>query len=255
MLKAANLANIPGLQHGFFTRAGGHSAGIYGSLNCGLGSNDDRASVLKNRSVCAQALGVNADSIVTVHQEHTATAVTATAAWKPENSPIADALASKTPELALAVLAADCVPILFAEPESRVIGAAHSGWKGALYGVIESTIETMIEMGAKRSSIVAAIGPCIGASSYEVGPEFSERFITAESANARYFTESGREGHSHFDIGGYVNARLLAAGVQSLERLDADTYTEEERFFSFRRSCHRSETDYGRQLSGIAWVP
>lgn len=210
--------------------------------------------MLKNRSVCAQALGINAENIITVHQEHTATVATATTAWKPESSPVADALVSRTPGLALAVLAADCVPILLVEPESRVIGAAHSGWKGALYGIIENTIEKMIEMGAKRSSIIAAIGPCIGAQSYEVGPEFSERFIAVDAANADYFTESENEKHSHFDIGRYVHARVLAAGVQSIERLDADTYIQEEQFFSFRRSCHRGEPDYGRQLSGIAWA-
>lgn len=188
------------------------------------------------------------------HQEHTTTVVTATNAWKPENSPIADALTSRTPGLALAVLAADCVPILFAEPESRVIGAAHAGWKGALNGVIENTIEAMIDTGAERSSIIAAIGPCIGARSYEVGPEFLKQFVTADSANARYFTTSSKMGHAYFNIGAYVEGRLSAAGVQSVERIKADTYSKEEQFFSFRRSCHRGETDYGRQLSGITWM-
>lgn len=254
MLTAPNLAAIPELHHGFFTRRNGHSSGLYKSLNCGLGSDDNRTLVLKNRASCAQALGVDTHHMVTAHQEHTADVVTVTEPWSPENSPVADGLVTRTPGLALAVLAADCVPVLFADLDSKVIGAAHSGWQGALNGVVENTIERMTELGAKRSGIVAAIGPCIGAKSYEVGPEFVDRFVNADLENVTYFTPSDRASHSHFDIGAYAEARVLAAGVHSVERLESDTCAQEDLFFSYRRSCHKGETDYGRQLSGIAWA-
>lgn len=255
MLTAPSLSKIPGLKHGFFTRLNGHSSGLYDSLNCGLGSDDDRPSVMKNRAFCAKNLGVEPDHLLTVHQEHTANAVVADEPWNPEGSPVADALASNTGGLALAVLTADCVPILFAEPENRVIAASHAGWKGALTGVIENTIETMIKLGAARKSIVAAVGPCIGAKSYEVGPEFVERLVSADAANSQYFKGSNRAEHALFDIGAYVLDRTKYAGVASVERIEKDTCVRSEMFFSYRRSCHRGEQDYGRQLSGIAWAP
>lgn len=253
MLTASSLAEIPGLHHGFFTRSGGHSSGLYDSLNCGLGSGDDRKVVLKNRATCAEALGASPNHMVTVHQEHTAKAVTAIEPWTPEDAPVADGMATDQPGLALGVLAADCVPVLFADADAHVVGAAHAGWKGAFTGVLETTIERMVELGARRPSIVAAIGPCIGAKSYEVGPEFIETFISANPDNAAFFAASAREGHSYFDIGSYVQTRLSVAGVLSVERIIADTYVEPDRFFSYRRSCHREEPDYGRQLSGICW--
>lgn len=254
MLKATNLSSMPGLKHGFFTRATGHSLGLYESLNCGFGSEDDQDAVAKNRAVCAEALGVGISQLLTVHQQHTADAVIAENTWEHSAAPVADALVSTTKGLALAILTADCVPVLFAEPQSRVIGAAHAGWKGAINGVIKNTIEAMINEGAQRTSIRAAIGPCIGAASYEVGPEFLERFIASDPGNEIYFKTGATEAHFLFDIGSYVEDRIRASGLTSIERIEADTYTQDKLFFSYRRSCHRSEPDYGRQLSGISWA-
>lgn len=255
MIEAPTLKTITSIRHGFFTRNDGHSVGLYQSLNCGLGSNDDRESVFKNRAVCAAALGVDAGSLVTVHQEHTSDIIAVSSPWQPESAPVADGLVTKTPGLAIAVLAADCTPVLFAAPKAGVIGAAHAGWKGAISGVVENTIAAMKELGAKRDDIIAVVGPCIGAASYEVGPEFHERFISESPVNTRYFVSSSKAGHCYFDIGGYVLDRVLRAGVKSASRINADTYAESSQFFSYRRSCHMNEPDYGRQVSGIALAP
>ncbi|MBT6961033.1 MAG: laccase domain-containing protein, partial [Rhodospirillaceae bacterium] len=173
MIEAANLAAVSGIRHGFFTREGGLSTGIYEGLNCSLGSDDARDSVVANRAICAQALGVSGESLVTVHQEHTPDVVTVSAPWTAEDVPVADGLVTNQPGIALAILAADCTPVLFVDPVARVIGAAHAGWKGAMTGVVENTVDAMTTLGATRGNIRAAIGPCIGAASYEVGPEFS----------------------------------------------------------------------------------
>lgn len=255
MMKANNLEALEGVNHGFFTRRNGHSDGLYDSLNCGLGSNDDRDAVLKNRMSCATALGVNADRLLTVHQEHTADVITASEVWTPETAPVADGLVTNEPGLAIAVLAADCTPVLFACAEAGVIGAAHAGWKGAISGIVETTVDAMTQLGAKRDQIIAAVGPCIGPKSYEVGPEFYDRFLSDRSHNARYFQPSDKAGHVYFDIGGFVLDKVIASGVKTSERLKADTYSEDDKFYSYRRSCHRNESDYGRQLSGIALVP
>lgn len=255
MIEAATFAAIAGLRHGFFTREGGVSSGIYKGLNCGLGSDDDRDSVLSNRLFCAKALGVDGHSLVTVHQEHTADVVTVSVPWAAEDAPIADGIVTDKPGIALAILAADCTPVLLADPVARVIAAAHAGWKGAIGGVVENTVDAMTTLGATRNNILAAIGPCIGAASYEVGPEFSARFIEKDRENEKYFNTSVNDGHSYFDIGGFVKDRAIAAGIASVDRIDTDTYADEQRFFSYRRSCHRNEPDYGRQLSGIALVP
>jgi len=255
MIEAANLAAVSGIRHGFFTREGGLSTGIYEGLNCSLGSDDARDSVVANRAICAQALGVSGESLVTVHQEHTPDVVTVSAPWTAEDVPVADGLVTNQPGIALAILAADCTPVLFVDPVARVIGAAHVGWKGAMTGVVENTVDAMTTLGATRGNIRAAIGPCIGAASYEVGPEFSTRFLDDDPHNENYFKPSSNRGHSYFDLGGFTLDRAVATGIASVDRIDTDTYADERRFFSYRRSCHRSEPDYGRQLSGIALVP
>jgi YfiH family protein len=255
MIEAKTFAGISCIRHGFFTRTGGRSDGLYSSLNCGLGSEDNRKAVVANRTICAEALGVAAQSLLTVQQEHTADVVTVKGPWTIERAPVADGLVTNMPNIALAVLAADCTPVLFVDPGARIIGAAHAGWKGAITGVIENTIEVMTDLGAARDNIRVAIGPCIGAASYEVGPEFRDRFITKNQQNTRYFKPSPRDGHTYFDIGGFTSDCAKAAGVLSIDRIDADTCKDEGRFFSYRRSCHKGEPDYGRQLSGIALVP
>ena len=251
MMKAANLNSIGGVHHGFFTRQGGYSSGLYNSLNCGLGSDDDQETVLQNKAFCAAALGVDDDHFLTVQQEHTTSVITVSEAWKNENAPVADGLVTNVPGLGIAVLTADCTPVLFAAPEARIIGAAHAGWKGAVSGIIENTVDAMMQLGAKRDRIIAAVGPCIGPDSYEVGPEFHDRFLSDSSDNDCYFQPSDKMGHVYFDIGKFVLDKIRASGVNTTERLKADTYSEKDKFYSYRRSHHRNEPDYGRQLSGI----
>lgn len=257
-LKADSLA-LPGIAHGFFGREGGVSGGIYASLNCGPGSKDDPAAVAENRRRVAQHLG--ADSIVSLSQIHSPLVHEIDTGWNMQMRPDGDAMVTAKPGIALGILTADCAPVLFADPEARVIGAAHAGWKGALGGVLESTLAAMEKLGASRGRIAAAIGPCISQRNYEVGSEFRLRFLEAEPArvagpetlpgNARFFRESERPGHYHFDLEGYVVARLKAAGVTAAEPLSACTYPVENGFFSFRRTTHRGEPDYGREISGI----
>lgn len=238
-----------GVKHGFFTRAGGVSGGIYASLNVGLGSSDDRVNVRTNRARVAEWLGVTVEHLATLHQVHSPEVVTLT---KPLGSerPRADALVTDRPGLALGILTADCGPVLFADAESGVIGAAHAGWKGAFGGVLEATIAAMEAIGARRDGIVAVLGPSISQKNYEVGPEFIARFEEADKDNARYFVPSGQTGHALFDLNNYTVERLRAAGVEA-ESLGRCTYGEEENFFSYRRSVHRGEPDYGRQVSAI----
>lgn len=240
---------LAGLPHGFLGRRGGVSDGVYASLNVGLGSGDDRASVTENRQRAGDAVMVGAQ-LVTLHQIHSAKVVTATAQWHDDARPFADGVVTDQPELLLGILTADCVPVLFADPERRVIGAAHAGWKGALGGVTDNIITAMIALGARRDSIVAAIGPCIGRASYEVSDDFAKIFETTDSANERFFT-GGKAGHHYFDIEAYVIHRLSVAGIRRIDPLGQDTYTDKARFFSYRRSCHAGESDYGRQISLI----
>ena len=254
MLKADNLTALLNVQHGFFTRQNGHSSGIYAGLNCGLWSGDDKDVVIRNRNMCAERLGVESGSLLTVHQEHTADVVTVDTPWVPDGAPVADALITDRPGLALAILTADCAPVLFADPGAGVIGAAHAGWKGAYKDVVEATVRAMTTLGAQRKTIRAAVGPCIGASSYEVGPEFRTRIVKQNTDHDCYFTGSGKAGHFYFDLQSYVVDRIKQTGISKIEPVDTDTYGDEERFFSYRRSCHRGETDYGRQLSGIALI-
>ncbi len=241
---------IPNLRHGFFTREGGHSTGLYASLNCGLGTNDDPALVSANRAEVSAALGFLASPLVTAYQVHSVLAATIDAPFA-GTPPEVDALVTTTPGLVIGVLTADCTPILFASRDGRVIGAAHAGWKGAFGGIVEATVAAMGTAGAQRSEIVAAIGPCIAQSSYEVGADFRDRLTNAEADTAQFFIPSPRPEHFQFDLPGFVLYRLHQSGIGHAEALNLDTYADETRFFSYRRTTHRGEPDYGRQVSAI----
>jgi polyphenol oxidase len=251
MLASSLLSAVPGLRHAFFTRDGGVSGGIYAGLNGGLGSNDDPANVAENRRRMAEQMGVAPTHLIGVHQIHSPDVLVATGPWPGADRPKADALVTSTEGLAIAVTTADCGPILFADPKARVIGAAHAGWKGALTGVLEATIDAMEKLGADRNDIVTAIGPLIRQPSYEVGSEFVERFVNADAENALYFLPGERNGHSMFDLAGFIRMRLENAGILMIDDLGVDTYSD-ERFFSYRRSVHRKEPDYGRHVHAIA---
>ncbi|MGL4496375.1 MAG: peptidoglycan editing factor PgeF [Beijerinckiaceae bacterium] len=246
------LAAMQGIRHGFFTRQGGVSGGLYASLNGGLGSGDDRALVVENRRRMADALGVAAHALASCYQVHSATVVTATQAFADGERPQADALVTATPGLALGVATADCGPVLFADAQARVIGAAHAGWKGALGGILENTIAAMEGLGAKRASITAVLGPTIAAQSYEVGPEFVTRFMEADRDYAAYFSPAQKSGHAWFNLPAFIIMKLQRAGIVHAGDLALDTYADENRFYSFRRTTHRGEKDYGRLISGIA---
>jgi YfiH family protein len=245
------LSAIPGLRHAFFTRDGGVSGGIYASLNGGIGSNDDPAHVAENRRRMAERMGVSPAHFLSVYQIHSPDAVVATGPWPGESRPRADAIVTRTEGLAIGVTAADCGPILFVDPKARVIGAAHAGWKGALTGIVESTVAAMEKLGAERAGIVAAVGPLIRQRSYEVGHEFVERFMQADAENALFFIPAARERHSMFDLAGFIRMRLENAGVLMIDDTGIDTYSD-QRFYSYRRSVHRSEPDYGRHVHAIA---
>jgi polyphenol oxidase len=250
MLCSPLLSAIPGLRHAFFTRDGGVSDGIYGGLNGGLGSRDDPANVHENRRRMAELIGVLPAQFLSVHQVHSPDAVVATGPWQGPTRPKADAIVTRTEGLAIGITAADCGPILLVDPNARVIGAAHAGWKGALTGILESTIEAMEKLGAERNSMVAAIGPLIRQPSYEVGGEFVERFIESDADNAMFFLPAAREKHAMFDLAGFIRMRLENAGVLMIDDLGVDTYSD-ERFYSYRRSVHRQEPDYGRHVHAI----
>ena len=247
MIRAAALG---GIAHGFLGRRGGVSQGAYASLNVGWGSDDDRAAIAENRRRAVEAVAPGA-KLVTVHQVHSADALQADAPWPDDARPHGDAIVTDRPSLALGILTADCTPVLLADRAAGVIGAAHAGWKGALGGVIESTLAAMERLGADRSRVAAAIGPVIARKSYEVDDGFLRRFAEADPDNERFFSP-GREGHQQFDLEAYVLARLAAAGVIRAEALGLDTYADPDRFFSYRRAVHRGEPTYGRQLSLIA---
>ena len=234
--------------HAFFTREGGVSKGIYASLNCGNGSRDAASDVRENRRRAASGLGFSADHLCTLYQVHSPNVVTLSTPIAPGQVQ-ADALVTQTPGLLLGILTADCAPVLFADAQAGVVGAAHAGWKGAFTGVLENTIAAMADLGARE--IHAAIGPCISQESYEVGAEFLARFLEDSPENAAFFSPSGREGHAQFDLPGYVAHRLARAGLRHIGRIAKDTCAEEQAFFSYRRTTLRGEGDYGRQLSAI----
>jgi len=256
MINAAAIASVTGIRHAFFSRLGGVSQGLYASLNCGYGSGDDGGRVADNRHRALDRLGRSGDDLVTLHQVHSADALVVEAAgtWAADAAPRADGMATNVPGVALGVLTADCAPVLFADGDAGVIGAAHAGWKGALAGIIESTVEAMTGLGAEASNISAAIGPCIQQESYEVGPEFHSGFVDEESGSARFFVASAREGRFMFDLAGYVEHQLRSLGLERVDVVDVDTYTDEDRFFSYRRATHRGEPDYGRGLSAILLI-
>lgn len=252
VIAAESLAGIP---HGFLGRQGGVSTGIVAGLNAGLGSGDDPAAVIENRRRAADAVLPGAP-LVAVYQVHSPDCVTVREPWGDDSRPEADALVTDRPGILLGIVTADCAPVLLADREAGVVGAAHAGWKGALHGVTDRTIEAMEALGARRSAIAAAIGPCIARASYEVDEGFAACFLSADPANARFFTP-GRAGHRQFDLEGYVAHRLESAGVGKVEKLGLDTYAAPSRFYSFRRSTHRGEPAYGRQISliGLPKVP
>ena len=242
--------SLGGLPHGFLGRRGGVSVGECAGLNVGYGSNDDPEAITGNRRLSIAAVLADA-TLATVHQVHSAEVVFAKTAWPQAERPRADAMVTDTPNLLLGILTADCAPVLFADHQAAVVGAAHAGWRGALAGVTDSTIQAMEKLGARREHIRAAVGPCIAQQSYEVDEAFRTRFVQEEGDNDRFFV-LGPAGKPHFDLEGYVVHRLIAAGIDEVEALNLDTYADEGRFFSFRRATHRGEADYGRQLSAIA---
>ena len=241
-----------GIRHAFFTRQGGVSGGFFASLNCGFGSGDVAETVARNRAIAMERLGFSPDRLVTCHQVHSSTVVTVEKPWPRDAAPRADGLVTRGSGIALGILAADCAPILFADAVANVIGAAHGGWRGALGGIIEATLDRMQASGATRARIRAGIGPCIAQTSYEVGPEFPQQFLAQDEASAAYFAPAARTGHFLFDLPGYIESRLARAGVMTIERAPRDTVAEDGHFFSYRRACLRGEPVYGRALSAIA---
>lgn len=248
-VEVVRAAALDGIAHGFLGRRGGVSAGIHAGLNVGVGSDDDRGAVARNRDLARDAVLPGA-ALVTVHQVHSADVVTVTKPFAGERSR-ADAMVTRTPGLLLGILTADCAPVLFADAAAGVVGAAHAGWKGAIGGVTDATIAAMEALGADRARIAAAIGPCIARASYEVDAAFADRFCAVDPENERFFTEGRRKSHFQFNLEGYVAARLAAAGIGRVEALGMDTYANDTRFFSYRRATHRGESDYGRQISLI----
>jgi YfiH family protein len=245
---------LTGIRHAFFTRAGGVSSGLYASLNGGIGSQDDAGSVVENRARMAAALGVEPARLLTAYQTHSPKVVVAEAPWTTESRPQADAIVTRMRALAIGVTTADCGPVLFADPRAGVIGVAHAGWRGSLTGVIEATIAAMERLGAAQSQIRAAIGPMIRQRNYEVGPDLVVRFRAEDPAATRFFAPGKRDGHAMFDLAGYIAARLRRAGISAIEDVGLCTYADPERFFSYRRTTHRAEADYGRHVNAIALV-
>ncbi|WP_340151796.1 peptidoglycan editing factor PgeF [uncultured Sneathiella sp.] len=250
MLKSSILEN-EAIAHAFFTRDGGVSEHLYQSLNCGPGSKDDPARVAENRARAMAMINRPADALRTVYQIHSTEVLVIDRRQEITPRPKADAMVTNIPGIALGILTADCVPVLFADVENKVIGAAHSGWKGALGNISTRVIEKMTELGAKKSNIRAAIGPAIAQKSYEVGPEFPAPFLEADSDATRFFIPSEKEGHHMFDLTGFVRAGLEKEEIKVVDLLGNDTCAEEELFFSYRRMVKRGEADYGRQLSAI----
>lgn len=246
VIRAVSLGSLP---HGFLGRRGGISIGQCEGLNVGYGSSDDPEAIAGNRRLAVAALLEDAE-LATVHQVHSAEVVVANRAWPQNERPRADAMVTDKPNLLLGILTADCAPVLFADHQAVVVGAAHAGWRGALAGVTDATIEAMEKLGARREHIHAAVGPCIGQASYEVDFSFKERFLAADPDNERFFLEEPSK-KPHFDLEAYVVHRLIAAGIDEVEALNLDTYADPTRFFSYRRATHLKDTDYGRQLSAI----
>lgn len=253
VLHSPLLAPLGGVRHAFFTRNGGTSGGIYASLNLGRGSRDDPAAVEANRALAAGVFGAAPDHLLTAYQIHSATAHVADAPWA--TPPEGDAIVTRTPGLVLGALSADCAPVLLADAEARVVASAHAGWKGALGGVVEAAIEAMMRLGADPARMVAAVGPCIGPASYEVGLEFLERFADSAPGSERFFAAAAQADKRMFDLPGFVLSRLRGAGVTACAWIGRDTCAEAADFFSNRRAVKRAEGDYGRLMSAIMLEP
>lgn len=254
-IEAPELISHPTIRHAFFTRQGGVSDGLYASLNGGLGSDDVPARIAGNRGRMCAKLGVGRENLVSLYQVHSADVVVVDAPFPIEDRPKADAMVTRVPGLALGIATADCGPILFADPTNGVIGAAHAGWKGALGGVIAATMAAMEALGAERAGTVAVLGPTIARESYEVGTDLLERFRVEAPGSERFFADGARPGHAQFDLPGFILARLAEAGVGQVSALGLCTYADSDRFYSFRRTTHLGEADYGRMISAIALVP
>lgn len=254
MLQARLLSGLPGVRHGFFTRSGGVSDGLYESLNGGTGSEDSPAKVAENRARMAASLGVTPERFLTAYQIHSPAVVVAESPWPSSDRPRADAIVTRMPGLAIGISTADCGPVLLADAQARVIGAAHAGWRGALTGVIEATVAAMERLGAARGRIVAAAGPMIRQPNYEVGQDLIDRFVAVEPNTVRFFKPAKRPGHAMFDLAGYVASRLRRAEVAEVEDLGLCTYADPAQFYSYRRATHLAEADYGRHINAIALV-
>ncbi len=249
-VQAPQLSALSAIKHAFFTREGGVSEGLYGSLNGGLGSNDEQVHVQENRCRMAAALGIEPVNLLSLYQIHSPHVMTIERPWEGPR-PQADAMVTRVPGLALGISTADCGPVLFVDNENGVIGAAHAGWKGAFGGVLEATVAAMETLGARREAITAVLGPTISRANYEVGTEFEKQFREASADNASHFTPSDRDGHFMFDLPGYISRRMDRLGIGSFHDMELCTYADEKRFYSFRRATHRNEPDYGRLISAI----
>ncbi len=246
------ISSIDRVRHTFFTRQDGHSTGIYRGLNCGPGSDDDADAVSRNRASVETAMGLDAGQLVSLYQVHSPDVVHVTAPWQQGDAPQADAMVTDRPGIGLGILTADCVPVLFASTTGTVVGAAHAGWKGAVSGVLEATVDAMADLGCAPSDIYACVGPCIRHESYEIGGDRRDQIVALDDANTQFFTDSTRDGHYQFDLAGYVLTRLAQSGVGMVEDVAGDTYKDEDDYYSYRRMTHRGEADYGRQISVIS---
>ncbi len=253
-MKQFDALNHDTLEHGFFGRRGGYSTGLFASLNVGLGSGDDRPTVLRNRGVVAKALGGEERQLVTAYQVHSSDVIVVTRPWAHNDRPMVDGMVTTTPGIILGALTADCGPVLFADPGAGVIGVAHAGWKGALHGVTDATVLRMEAIGASRKNIVAVLGPTISQAAYEVGPEFIAGFLKSDDGNRTYFTDSVKENHHMFDLPKYLTDRMRAFGVGTVIDSGLCTYSREDEYFSYRRATHAQEKDYGRQIAAIRLV-
>ncbi len=252
-LQSDFLSKLPNIRHGFFTRRGGVSQGLYESLNCGFGSGDRHQAVAENRARVAGTFDLDAGQLITARQTHSSLAVATTAPWDTDHAPEADAIVTSATGFALAVLTADCAPVLMADPKVSIIAAVHAGWRGALAGILSNAVAKMLQLGAQRHDICAVIGPALSPVSYEVGPEFRDLFLTHSPQNASFFKQSAGD-RFLFDLPGFIQLCLRNCGVLNISNLDLCTYGGESDFFSYRRSVHRKERDYGRQISVIGLV-
>lgn len=251
MITSSALDKIQSVRHGFFTRENGVSQGIYKGLNCGFGSGDDPSNVEQNRAIAMARFGLERHNLNTLYQIHSTVVAYADKSWSLDQRPKADALVTDVPDLAIGIMTADCTPVLFADQKAGVIGASHAGWKGALGGVLAHTVDEMEKRGANRANITAAVGPCIHQESYEVGPEFRDTFLARDARNEAYFKASPKDNHYQFNLPQFVLDQLSRLGLGTVHNSSIDTYANEDKFFSYRRTTHRNEADYGRGLSAI----